>query len=409
MEFAVLTGKRILLVLSGGIAAYKCPDLVRRLRERGAAVRCVMTRAAEEFVTPLTLGAVSGNPVHRDMFSLTEENGIGHIQLSREADVLVVAPATANTLAKMANGLADDLASTILLATSAPIMVAPAMNVRMWNHEATQNNLKVLKSRGVTLIGPNEGDMACGEYGFGRMAEVDEIVTALAAFFEDGAPLSGQRALVTSGPTVEAIDPVRYIANRSSGKQGHAIAAALAGLGAQTTLVTGPTDQPDPPGVTVVHIESAVQMLTACKAALPADIAVCAAAVADWRAAETAANKIKKSNDDPPAIELARNPDILATLATDGPDRPRLVVGFAAETENVIENAVAKRAAKGCNWIVANDVSSDTGTFGGDDNSVHLVTGEGGNKDVEDWPRMSKRDVAARLAARIAEKLGGEL
>ncbi|MBL6927878.1 MAG: bifunctional phosphopantothenoylcysteine decarboxylase/phosphopantothenate--cysteine ligase CoaBC [Rhodospirillales bacterium] len=398
----MLTGKRVLLVISGGIAAYKCPELVRRLRERKASVRCVMTRAAEEFVTPLTLSALSENPVHRNMFSLTENNDISHIQLSREADVLVVAPATANLLAKMANGIADDLASTILLATSAPIMVAPAMNVRMWDHEATRENMETLRARGVSQLGPNEGDMACGEFGFGRMAEVDEIVTALEDFFEGGVRLSGRRALVTSGPTHEPIDPVRYIANRSSGKQGHAIAAALAGLGAQTTLVTGPTDQADPPGVTVVRIESAAQMLAACQAALPADIAVCAAAVADWRAAETATRKIKKTDDNPPAIELTRNPDILATLAVAGPDRPKLVIGFAAETENVVENAVAKRAAKGCDWIVANDVSSQTGTFGGDSNRVHFIT-----PDVEDWPRMSKREVATQLAARIADALEG--
>ena len=388
------------MVVSGGMAAYKCPELIRRLRERGASVRCVMTGAAEQFVTPLTLGALSGNPVHRDLFSLTQETNIGHIALSREADVLLVAPATANILAKMAGGIADDLATTILLATSAPVMVAPSMNVRMWDHPATGSNMEILLARGVTQVGPNEGDMACGEYGFGRMAEVDELVAALENFFESEARLSGRRALVTSGPTFEAIDPVRYIANRSSGKQGHAIAAALAGLGARTTLVTGPTDQPDPPGVSVVRIESAAQMLAACQAALPADIAVCAAAVADWRAAETATQKIKKTTDNPPAIELARNPDILATLAAGGPERPQLVVGFAAETENVVDNAIAKRAAKGCDWIVANDVSAGTGTFGGDDNIVHLIT-----PDVEDWPRMSKRDVAARLAARIADAM----
>nr|MBC8158179.1 bifunctional phosphopantothenoylcysteine decarboxylase/phosphopantothenate--cysteine ligase CoaBC [Alphaproteobacteria bacterium] len=277
------------------------------------------------------------------------------------------------------------------------------MNVRMWDHPATQKNMETLGARGMMQVGPNEGDMACGEFGFGRMAEVDEIVAALAAFFESAAPLSGRRALVTSGPTYEPIDPVRYIANRSSGKQGHAIAAALAGLGAQTTLVTGPTDQPDPPGVNVVHIESAAQMLAACQAALPADIAVCAAAVADWRAAEPATRKLKKTDDGPPTLQLTRNPDILATLAAAGPERPQLVVGFAAETENMLENAIAKRTAKGCDWIVANDVSSETGTFGGDQNSVYLVCGD---ENVEDWPRMSKRDVAKRLADRIAHKLG---
>ena len=404
----MLTGKRILLVISGGIAAYKCLDLVRRLRERGASVRCVLTRAAEEFVTPLSLSALSENPVHRDLFSLTEQNDIGHIQLSREADILLVAPATANILAKMAGGIADDLATTILLATSAPVLVAPAMNVRMWEHPATRINIDTLAARGVLQVGPNEGDMACGEFGFGRMAEVDEILEALEGFFENGARLSGRRALVTSGPTYEAIDPVRYIANRSSGKQGHAIATALAGLGAETTLVAGPTDQPDPPGVTVVRIESAVEMLAACETALPTDIAVCAAAVADWCAAETATRKLKKSaqpESGSPAIQLARNPDILATLAAAGKNRPKLVVGFAAETESVVPNAIAKRAAKGCDWIVANDVSAETGTFGGNSNSVHLVAGPAGNETVEDWPRMSKTDVAQRLAERIADAL----
>ena len=396
------------MVISGGIAAYKCLDLVRRLRERGASVRCVLTRAAEEFVTPLSLSALSENPVHRDLFSLTEQNDIGHIQLSREADILLVAPATANILAKMAGGIADDLATTILLATSAPVLVAPAMNVRMWEHPATRINIDTLAARGVLQVGPNEGDMACGEFGFGRMAEVDEILEALEGFFENGARLSGRRALVTSGPTYEAIDPVRYIANRSSGKQGHAIATALAGLGAETTLVAGPTDQPDPPGVTVVRIESAVEMLAACETALPTDIAVCAAAVADWCAAETATRKLKKSaqpESGSPAIQLARNPDILATLAAAGKNRPKLVVGFAAETESVVPNAIAKRAAKGCDWIVANDVSAETGTFGGNSNSVHLVAGPAGNETVEDWPRMSKTDVAQRLAERIADAL----
>ncbi len=401
-------GKRVLLVISGGIAAYKCLDLIRRLRERGGAVRVVLTQAAEQFVTPLSLAALSGNPVHRDLFSLTDETEIGHIQLSREADILLVAPATANIIAKMAHGIADDLATTLLLATSAPVMIAPAMNVRMWDHPATQENLATLKSRGVQQVGPNPGDMACGEYGMGRMAEVDEILAAMEAQF-GGGRLIGKRALVTSGPTHEPIDPVRYIANRSSGKQGHAIAAALARLGAQTTLVTGPTGQPDPAGVTVVHVESAREMLAACEKALPVDIAVCSAAVADWRPAETAGRKMKKTAagaGEPPVVKLAENPDILATLAAAGQHRPRLVVGFAAETEDVVDNAKAKRLSKGCDWIVANDVSAATGTFGGEANRVHLIVGsKGAAPTVEDWPRMTKRDVAQRLADRIADAL----
>lgn len=401
----MLNGKRILLVIPGGIAAYKCLDLIRRLRDQGASVRGVLTRAGEQFVTPLSVAALSGNPVHRDLFSLTEENQIGHIRLSREADILLVAPATANIIAKMAGGIADDLATTLLLATSAPVMIAPAMNFRMWDHPATQENLKTLESRGVLRVGPNPGDMACGEYGMGRMAEVDEIISAIDAYFGTEAPLSGRRALVTSGPTYEPIDPVRYIANRSSGKQGHAIAAALAGLGAETTLVSGPTREPDPAGVTVVHIESTAEMLKACEAALPADIAVCAAAVADWRMAEPAGGKMKKTaGGKAPTLTLTENPDILANLGAPGDRRPRLVVGFAAETERVVENAIAKRAAKGCDWIVANDVSATAGTFGSEANQVHLITGSGA-KSVEDWPEMSKADVAARLAERIAKAL----
>ncbi|MDD9878137.1 MAG: bifunctional phosphopantothenoylcysteine decarboxylase/phosphopantothenate--cysteine ligase CoaBC [Magnetovibrio sp.] len=398
----MLAGKRVLLIISGGIAAYKCPDLVRRLRERGAAVRCVLTQSGAEFVSPLALGAVSEDKVYQDLFSLTDEHEMGHINLSRQADVLLVAPATANTLAKMVHGAADDLATTVLLATDKPVVVAPAMNVRMWEHAATQANIAVLKDRGVTVIGPEEGDMACGEYGMGRMSEPLEIAEALTSFFHDGARLSGRRALVTSGPTYEAIDPVRYIANRSSGKQGHAIADALRRLGSETTLVTGPTRLPDPPGVNVVHVESARQMLAACEAALPADIAVCAAAVADWRVATEAGEKIKKTpGGEPPPLKMTENPDILHTLSNAGNARPGLVVGFAAETENVIENAVAKLARKGCDWIVANDVSPETGTFAGDANTVHLVTADG----VEDWPELTKKAVGARLAARIADAL----
>jgi phosphopantothenoylcysteine decarboxylase/phosphopantothenate--cysteine ligase len=393
----MLYGKRILLIVSGGIAAYKSLELIRRLRERGAGVRCVLTAGGAQFVTPLSIAALSGDKVYGDLFSLTDEAEMGHIELSRAADLVVVAPASADLLAKMAQGRADDLASTALLATDKPVMAAPAMNVRMWEHEATRANVEMLAARGVILVGPNEGDMACGEFGPGRMAEPDEIVAAVEAYFGASAPLSGRRALVTSGPTLEAIDPVRYIANRSSGKQGHAIAIACARLGAEVTLVSGPTAQPDPPGASVVHIESAEEMLAACKRALPVDVAVCAAAVSDWRAAKAGAGKIKKSGA-PPRLELVENPDILASLSAAGNMRPGLVVGFAAETERVTENAATKRVAKGCDWIAANDVSAGTGTFGGDSNTVHLVTAEG----VEDWPAMSKSAVAERLAARIA-------
>lgn len=403
-----MQGKRILLIIAGGIAAYKCLDLIRRLRERGVTVRCVLTRAGEQFVTPLSLATLSGHPVHRDLFSLTEESEIGHIELSREADLVLVAPATANILAKMAAGIGDDLATTLLLATSAPVMVAPAMNVRMWHHPATQANLALLAARGVHRVGPGEGAMACNEYGMGRMAEVDDILAALAAFFGESSRLAGRRALVTSGPTFEPIDPVRYIANRSSGKQGHAIAAALASLGAETTLIAGPSHEADPPGVRVVRVETAADMLAACQAALPADIAVCAAAVADWRIAEPAEAKIKKTaKGATPTLVLAENPDILATLSATGKARPRLVVGFAAETERVVEQARAKRTRKGCDWIVANDVSAAAGTFGSDSNHVHLITADG-PADIEDWPPLSKREVAARLAARIAAALEGK-
>jgi phosphopantothenoylcysteine decarboxylase/phosphopantothenate--cysteine ligase len=398
----MLHGKRILLIVSGGIAAYKSLELVRRLRERGAAVRCVLTRGGSQFVTPLSLAALSEDKVYTELFSLTDEAEMGHIQLSRDADLLVVAPATADILAKMAHGQADDLASTVLLATDKDVMVAPAMNVRMWEHPATQANLETLRARGVHVIGPEEGDMACGEYGLGRLAEPEDIAAAVSDFFQTSAPLSGRRALVTSGPTHEPIDPVRYIANRSSGRQGHAIAAALASRGATTTLVSGPTHLPDPPGVTVVRVESARDMLAACEAALPVDVAVCAAAVADWRVARAADEKLKKNGGGAPTLEMAENPDILATLSAAANTRPSLVVGFAAETEQVVEHARAKRERKGCDWILANDVSPGTGTFGGDDNTIHLVSADG----VEDWPRMSKADVANRLATRVAETLG---
>lgn len=398
----MLHGKRILLIVSGGIAAYKSLELIRRLRERGAAVRCVLTRGGAQFVTPLSLAALSEDKVYTDLFSLTDEAEMGHIQLSRDADLLLVVPASADILAKMAQGLADDLATTALLATDKDVMVAPAMNVRMWTHAATQANLATLRERGVHFVGPTEGDMACGEFGPGRMAEPNEIADAVSDFFEDSAPLSGRRALVTSGPTHEPIDPVRYIANRSSGRQGHAIAAALARRGAKTTLVSGPTSLPDPAGVETVHVESARDMLAACERALPADVAVCAAAVADWRVASEATEKLKKNGSGVPTLEMAENPDILATLAAAANTRPSLVIGFAAETENVIEHARAKRTKKGCDWILANDVSPETGTFGGADNTIHLVSADG----VEVWPRMSKADVADRLAERISQHLG---
>jgi phosphopantothenoylcysteine decarboxylase/phosphopantothenate--cysteine ligase len=403
----MLDGKRILLIVSGGIAAYKCPELVRRLKEKGAAVRCVLTAGGAEFVTALTLAAVSEDKVYQDLFSLTDESEMGHIRLSREADLLLVAPATANLLAKMAGGIADDLATTALLATDKPVMVAPAMNVRMWEHPATKANVATLAQRGVRFVGPEEGDMACGEWGLGRMSEPDAIVAAVEDFFRAGYAaaerrLAGVRALVTSGPTYEAIDPVRFIANRSSGKQGHAIAAALAHLGGDTTLVSGPTRLPDPPGVTVVRVESAREMLEACEKSLPVEIAVCAAAVSDWRVAQPAAAKIKKRKGRPPVLELAENPDILAHLSQAANRRPKLVVGFAAETENVVANATKKRAAKGCDWMLANDVSPAAGTFDGDSNTVHLISAEG----VEPWPRLSKQALAERLAARIADALG---
>ncbi len=398
----MLHGKRVLLIISGGIAAYKSLELIRLLRKNGLAVRCILTRGGAQFVTPLSVSALTEDKVYTDLFSLTDEAEMGHIRLSREADLVVVAPASADILAKMAQGLADDLASTTLLATDKPVMVAPAMNVRMWQHDATRANLTALLERGVRIIGPDEGDMACGEFGPGRLAEPDEIASVIAAYFGDSSPLAGRRALVTSGPTHEPIDPVRYIANRSSGRQGHAIAAALARHGAATTLVSGPTNLPDPAGVDVVHIETAQQMLDACQAALPADVAVCAAAVADWRVDTAAKQKVKKIKGKLPTLNMTENPDVLATLSAAGNARPQLVIGFAAETENIVANAQAKRESKGCDWLLANDVSPESGTFGGADNTIHLISADG----VEDWPRMSKEDVAERLAARIVATLG---
>ncbi len=396
----MLQDKRILLILTGGIAAYKGLDLIRRLRERGAMVTPVLTRAAEQFVTPLSVSALAGHKVYRDLFDLTDEAEMGHIQLSRSADLILVAPATADIMAKMAQGRADDLASTLLLATDTPVMIAPAMNVRMWDHPATQRNLAQLRADGVTVVGPNDGDMACGEYGPGRMSEPLEIVAEVEAHFGPR-PLTGKHVLVTSGPTHEPIDPVRYIANRSSGAQGTALARALLGLGAQVTFVTGPADVPPPTGVQVVPVETALQMRDAVSAALPVDAAVFAAAVADWRVASASDRKLKKTRDGMPALTFAENPDILAHVAQMTEGRPPLVVGFAAETDDVIANATAKRARKQCDWIVANDVSPDTGIMGGSENAVTLIS----EQDAESWPRMSKDDVARQLAQRIADAL----
>ena len=396
----MLPGKRILLIISGGIAAYKSLDLIRRLRERGASVRCVVTESATQFVTPLSVSALSGDKVYKELFSLTDEAEMGHIQLSRDADLIVVAPATANILAKMAQGVGDDLATTILLATNKDIMVAPAMNVRMWEHPATQNNISILKSRKVIFTGPTEGIMGCGEFGEGRMAEPADISEAIDAYFYTYAPLAGRHAIVTSGPTYEAIDPVRYIANRSSGKQGHAIASALAARGARTTLITGPTHEPNPTGVDIIRINSAQNMLNAALAALPADIAVCAAAVADWRPKDIKDQKIKKRGGTKSvSLNIVENPDILRTLAHSENQRPHLVVGFAAETHDLIDNAMTKLGHKGCDWIIANNVSPETGTFGGDENKVHFITGE----EIEDWPPLAKTEVADRLVERITE------
>ncbi len=394
---------RILLIVTGGIAAYKSLELIRLARKAGMSVRAVLTKAGAEFVTPLSLQALTEEKVFTHLWSLTDESEMGHIQLSRSADLVVVAPASANTLAKMAAGMADDLASTVLLATDKPVLVAPAMNVRMWTHPATVANLATLRARGIHTVGPDEGVMACNEYGYGRLAEPPVILAAIQALLAPGArPLAGRHVLVTSGPTHEPIDPVRYIANRSSGTQGHAIAAALAARGARVTLVRGPVALPDPAGTHVVAVETAAEMLAACQAALPADAAICAAAVADWRVESAATHKIKKRpGEPPPPLALATNPDILATLSAPGPQRPRLVVGFAAETDDVAANAAAKRARKGCDWIVANDVRPETGIMGGARNEVTLVTADG----AEAWPSLPKSEVAARLADRVAAVL----
>ncbi len=398
----MLAGKHILLIIGGGIAAYKSLELIRRLQDQGARVTPVLTKAGAEFVTPLSVSALAGTPVHQELFDLTSEAEMGHIQLSRSADLLVVAPATADLMAKMAQGHANDLASTLLLATDTPVLLAPAMNVRMWERPATQRNIAQLKADGAGFVGPNDGSMACGEFGPGRMAEPDEIVAAIAAKLSDG-PLRGKRIVVTSGPTHEPIDPVRYIANRSSGAQGTALARALRDRGAEVVFITGPAEVPPPEGVQVVPVQSARDMAAAVEAALPADAGVFAAAVADWRVASASDRKLKKSKDGLPVLEFAENPDILKGVAQMTSGRPALVVGFAAETNDVVDNATAKRKRKGCDWIVANDVSPATGIMGGSENAVTLISEDG----AESWPRMGKDEVAARLAARIAAALAG--
>jgi phosphopantothenoylcysteine decarboxylase / phosphopantothenate---cysteine ligase len=398
----MLAGKRILLIIGGGIAAYKALELIRLIQKAGGSVVPVLTRAGAEFVTPLSVGALARSKVHEALFDLTSEAEMGHIELSRSADLLVVAPATADLLAKMATGRADDLASTLLLATDKRVLAAPAMNVRMWQHPATQRNLATLQGDGVLFTGPDDGEMACGEYGPGRLAEPAAILTAIETALSGG-PLAGRHIVVTSGPTHEPIDPVRYIANRSSGAQGTAVAAALRDLGAKVTFVTGPAEVPPPAGVTVIAVETAAEMAAAVEAALPADAAVMAAAVADWRVANASGQKLKKDGSGKaPALEFAENPDILASVSN-GAKRPRLVVGFAAETTDVVAHASAKRARKGCDWIVANDVSPATGIMGGSENAVTLITDQG----AEPWPRMSKAEVARKLAARMADALPG--
>lgn len=397
----MLTGKRILLIIGGGIAAYKALELIRLYRAAGAAVTPVMTRAAEEFITPLSVSALAGEKTYTDLFDLTDEAEMGHIQLSRVSDLVVVAPATADLMAKMASGLAGDLATTLLMATDAPVMIVPAMNVRMWQHPATQRNLDRLRGDGVQVVGPDEGDMACGEFGPGRLAEPAAIFAATERALGPK-PLANSHILVTSGPTHEPIDPVRYIANRSSGAQGTAIAKALVALGARVSFITGPATVPLPEGVDLIRVETAQQMLEATKGALPAEAAVCAAAVADWRVTTPSGSKMKKNGSgDPPALCFTENPDILRTISQMTTGRPRLVVGFAAETNDVLAHATAKRQRKGCDWIVANDVSPETGIMGGVENAVTVIT----EQDSETWPRLAKDEVARRLAARIAETL----
>jgi phosphopantothenoylcysteine decarboxylase / phosphopantothenate---cysteine ligase len=398
---------RVLLIVGGGIAAYKSLDLIRRLRERGTAVRCILTKAAQEFITPLAAGALAGERAFTDLFDAVTEFDVGHIRLARETDLVIVAPATADLMAKMAGGHADDLASAVLLATDRPVLIAPAMNPRMWEHAATRRNLAQLVADGVAVVGPNAGEMAeAGEAGTGRMAEPLEIAAAVEPYLAalgGERSLAGRRVLVTSGPTHEPIDAVRYIANRSSGKQGHAIAAAAAAAGAEVTLVCGPVNLPDPIGVKTVRVETAQEMLAAVSQALPADVGVFAAAVADWRIDKPTASKLKKQDGATPRLALVENPDILATVAHKASGRPPLVIGFAAETHRIVEHAKEKLARKGCDWIVANDVSTESGVMGGDRNTVHLVTARG----VESWPPQSKDEVARALVARIAAALAG--
>jgi phosphopantothenoylcysteine decarboxylase / phosphopantothenate---cysteine ligase len=393
--------RRILLIIGGGIAAYKSLDLIRRLQDRGALVRVILTAAAQHFVTPLAVGALAGERAYTDLFDPHSEFDVGHIRMARDTDLIVVAPATADLIARIAHGHADDLATAVLLASDKPVLIAPAMNPHMWAARPTQRNLTQLRADGARLIGPNSGEMAeCGETGTGRMAEPLEIAAAAAAILHGGGSLAGKRVLVTSGPTSEPLDPVRVLANRSSGKQGHAIAAAAAAAGAEVALISGPVNLPDPPGVSVVHVETARQMLAAVDKARPADVAVFAAAVADWRPQQASQSKIKKHGR-PPTIALVENPDILSTIAHRKSGRPRLVIGFAAETDNVVANATAKLAKKGCDWILANDVSPGTGIMGGNTNTIHVVTADG----VESWPPLSKDDVARKLIGRIADAL----
>ena len=393
--------KRILLIIGGGIAAYKSLELIRRLQDAGYSVRAILTKGGQEFITPLSVAALTGEHVYTDLFSLTDEAEMGHIRLSREADLVLVAPATANLMAKMASGMADDLATTTLLATDKPVMLCPAMNVEMWAKPATQRNIAQLHNDGVTSVGPDAGVLACGEEGAGRMSDIPDIVAAVDGFFtSDDQPLAGKRVLVTAGPTHEAIDPVRYIANQSSGKQGYAVAEALAALGADVVLVSGPTQLPAPKGVTRVDVISAMDMLDACENALPVDAAICVAAVADWRLDKAGQVKLKKGTNGAPELKLVENPDILATLSK-AKNRPQLVVGFAAETHDVIQHARAKLSRKGCDFIVANDVSPQSGVMGGDQNQVTLIRADG----TDEWPKMTKTEVASKLAQHIADEL----
>lgn len=394
----MLSGKKILLIISGGIAAYKAPELIRELKKSGASVRCIITNGGKQFITPLSVAALTEENVYDDLWSLKDETEMGHIRLSREADLVLVAPASANLIAQMTHGLAEDLASTTLLATNRPVMICPAMNPMMWNHQATQDNIVTLKTRGIQIIDPAAGDMACGETGVGRLPEPQDILNQVILFFQNNKPLAGLKSLVTSGPTYEAIDPVRFIGNRSSGKQGHAIAQSLSDMGASVTLISGPVNIPDPKGVQTIHVESAQEMLDACENTLPADIAICAAAVSDWCVDTYAENKIKKGKGKtPPALNLVETPDILKTISTHK-KRPQLVIGFAAETQNLIDNAKNKLSTKSCDWIVANSVAEGQ-TFGADENQVYLVK----HNDISEWPKADKKAIANDLVQEIIE------